>query len=166
MAVLKEWKCAEHGSFDGTHPICPSPGCFSENVEREFRTPPSIGTGKLKAFDAGIRRTAEGLGIRNFRTAYREGDVSFAGRSVDNTTPIGKELLWGRDVERVMGAPMAQQIAAAQAPLTVPNKDPAKDPYLRVNSGMRSAATTIGLTQRALPPAEITGSLTDKGASK
>lgn len=160
MAVLKEFKCAQHGDFEGTHPICPALGCISENVERVFRTPVGISQGKYKRFDAGLRRTAEGMGISDFRTG-KEGDTAFAGRA-----PIGQEVLWGGDVQKVMGRSFADQMQAAQAPLHVPAIEAAKpnDPHLTVNNGMRTTATELGLTQSRLPRAEVT--LDRKDASK
>ena len=156
MAVIKEWKCAAHGDFEGSHPICPELGCDSASVERAFRTPVSVSQGKYKRFDGGLRQTADRMNIANWKTA-REGESSFAGRA-----PIGQELLWGKDIEKTMGRPMAQQIAAAQAPLKLPGKDVAKDPYLTMNNGMRAVANEVGLTQGRLPKAEITRPMRDE----
>lgn len=165
MSVLKEWKCAVHGSFEGSHPICPAYGCVSEKVEREFLTPINIRSAGTRNTDRGLRRTVDSMRLRDLRSSRHEGDVSYAGRAQENKTPIGSELLWGRDVERVMGKPFAAQVQAAQAPLVVPGKNAKVDPYLTHNSGMRSAATTLGITQRTLPPAEITGARGDKGVA-
>ena len=158
---MKEWRCAAHGSFDGTHPICPSMGCMSEHVEREFRTPVSISKGKYSRFDAGLRQTADRMGISNWRTA-RPGETAFAGRGQD--APLGTQVLWGNEVAKcpeMQGRTFAQLSSAAAQPLTeiaarmAPEKA-AKDPYIKSNNGMRAAATTLGLTGRVLPPAEIT----------
>lgn len=162
MAVLKEFKCALHGDFEGTHPICPAMGCISENVERVFRTPVSISQGKYKRFDAGLRQTAERMGIGDFRTGH-EGDVSFAGRA-----PIGQEVLWGDDAKQVMGKSFAEQMQAAQAPLHVPAIEAAKpnDPHLTINNGMRTTATELGITSNRLPKAEVTLDRKDAGKLK
>jgi hypothetical protein len=155
MAPIKEWRCAQHGDFDGSHPICPSMGCASEHVERVFRTPVGISKGNYKRFDAGLRRTADVMGIRNFRTAH-EGEAGYAGRAAEADAPIGQKLLWGpQEVQKVMGVSLANQLQAAQQPLSVPNRDPGTDPYLTVNNGMRASATTLGITRQVLPPAEI-----------
>lgn len=156
MAVLREFKCAQHGDFEGTHPICPAMGCISEHVERVFRTPVSISKGRYKRFDAGLRRTSERMDISNFHTA-REGETAFSGRA-----PIGQELLWGSDVQRVMGRSFPEQMAAAAAPLTVPTAKP-DDPYLTVNNGMRATATEMGITQGRIPKAEVTLDRKDAG---
>lgn len=156
MAVLKEWKCAAHGVFEGTHPICPHLGCASERVERVFLTPVSVSQGRYARFDRGLRATADRMGISNFRTAH-EGETAFAGRAQD--TPIGSKVLWGNEVQKVMGRSFAEQMGAAQAPLSVPGRDASKDPYLTVNNGMRATATELGITQSRLPKAEVTGVL-------
>ncbi len=155
MTIIKEWKCAQHGSFEGTHPLCPAMGCFSEHVEREFRTPVSVSKGKYARFDRGLRDTADRMNISDFKTA-REGETAFAGRA-----PIGQELLWGNDIQRVMGRPLAEQINSAHTPLVAPANVAANDPYLTINSGMRAAANTIGITARKTPQAEFTAHRND-----
>ena len=155
---MKEWKCALHGSFDGTHPICPTLGCMSENVEREFRTPPGVSKGLYQRFDAGLRRSAERMKIDNWRTA-RAGETAFAGRGTD--APIGTEVLWGAEaVQKTMGVSFAAQMQAAAQPLNLPAKG--DDPYVRVNNGMRAAANTIGITKSVLPKAEITAPMSER----
>lgn len=159
MPVLKEWRCAAHGDFEGTHPICPSMGCMSDHVERAFRTPVGISQGKYRRFENGLRTTAERMGISDWRTA-REGEAGFAGRA-----PLGSEILWGDEVKKhpeMGGRSFSQLTAAAQQPLAVDR--PANDPYVTINSGMRTAATELGITQSRIPRAEITGDLRDKRA--
>jgi hypothetical protein len=127
-------------------------GCDSENVVRDFRTPVGISKGQYSRFDRGLRKTADMMRIDNWKTA-RSGETAFAGRGGD--APIGTEVLWGaKAVEQKMGVPFATQMAAAARPLAVDR--PETDPYVRVNSGMRAAANTLGVTKQVLPPAEIT----------
>lgn len=155
MAVMKEWVCAKHGGFEGSHPICPSMGCMSEEVTREFRTPVAVSKGQYNRFDRGLRKTADMMNVSNWRTA-RTGESSFMGRGVD--APLGTEVLWGNEVAKhpaMGGRSFAALTAAAGQPLTTLDK-PVNDPYVRVNNGMRAAATTLGVTRRTLPPAEIT----------
>jgi hypothetical protein len=150
MSVMKEWRCKVHGNFEGSHPICPEMGCISLSVERVFLTPVSISQGKYARFDKGLRKTAEMLDIPNWKTA-RAGETAFAGRA-----PLGQELLWGKDVEKVMGTPFASQVQAANQPLHIAGRDPATDPYLTINRGIQVAATEMGLTGSRLPKAELT----------
>ena len=161
MSVIKEWKCGRHGGFEGTHAICPVMGCESENVEREFRTPVSVSQGKYKRFDAGLRKTADRMGIPDWKTA-REGEAGFAGRA----NPLGTQVLWGNDVQKEMGVPFAQQMQAAAKPLTVEGKDPKKDPYLTMNNGMRATANELGITRAVRPMAEVTTHKADMAGAK
>lgn len=158
LGVIKEWKCLYHGSFEGSHPICPHYGCLSDWVEREFRTAPKIGTGAVRRTDASLRDVTEGLRIHNVGGAKAEGDVSFAGRAAEDSDFLSKgqtKLLWGdAEVARVMGKQTAQMVAEAARPLDVPGKL-ASDPYVRVNNGMRSTANTTPIFNRPLPPAEV-----------
>ena len=161
MSVMKEWKCAAHGSFEGTHPICPTLGCLSDAVEREFRTAPSIRSGMTDRTDRGLRKTADMMRINNWRSA-RAGESSFAGRGVD--APLGTEVLWGNEVAKhpgMGGRSFAALTQAAATPLdpaslNMPPERAAVDPYLTKNNGMRAAATTLGVTRNVLPPAEVT----------
>lgn len=158
MAVNKEWRCGQHGDFEGTHPICPHYGCFSENVERVFITPVSVSRGQYGRFDKGLRRTSEMMNIPNWKTA-REGEVAFAGRA-----PLGSEVLWGDEVKKhpdFGGRGFSQLMQTAAQPLTVAGKD-STDPYLTHNNGMRSTATELGITASTLPKAEITSSHRDR----
>ena len=164
MAVIKEFRCALHGAFDGTHPICPEMGCLSENVEREFRTPVSIGSSGTQRFDRGMRRTAEMMNISDWKRADRAGDSSFAGRGTD--APLGTQVLWGNEVAKhpeMGGRSFASLTQAAATPLTAVAErlgDKAvRDPYITRNNGMRATATTLGITQKVLPNAEITGEM-------
>ena len=164
---MKDWKCAAHGSFEGTHPICPEMGCLSEKVEREFRTPVSVSQGKYNRFDRGLRKTADMMHIPNWKTA-RAGETGFAGRGQD--APLGTQVLWGNEVGKAPGfegKSFASLSAQAAQPLTevaqrMAPDVAAKDPYIVKNNGMRAAATTLGVTRQVLPPAELTRSLAEK----
>lgn len=142
--ILKEWRCDKHGSFESSHAICPAMGCRSEKVEREFLTPPHIGTQFVKRHEQGIKKLADAYGQTDFKTA-REGESSKA-----RSTPVGQELLWGNDVQKKLGVGMDALTAATAVPFSVARKDGTRE---TVPHGMRLAATDLGLTQRVLPPA-------------
>jgi hypothetical protein len=148
MAVLKEWECASHGPFEGSHPVCPELGCDSSSVKQVFLTPPNIGSQALKRFDRGIRRSAEMMGISNFRSA-RAGEQAYGG---DAAKKAGMEMLWGDDVQRILGKSVGELSAAAQAPLTITKGNGERETLTR-NNGMADAATELGITKRALPKA-------------
>lgn len=164
MAVIKEFCCVEHGDFEGSHPICPGMGCCSDEVTRVFRTAPSISKGKFKRFDASTRRSADMMGISNFRST-REGEVSFAGRASQESKDLGMEVLWGNDVEKKMGKSFAGLTSLAQQPLNVKTKS--GDKVLTRNNAMAEMATEAGLTSRAVPKAgEVIGLRTDRNEAK
>lgn len=99
MGVLKEFVCIVHGEFESSHPICPNYGCDSKGVSQEFRTPVRIGTQFRKAFDAGIRKSSEMMGGKNFRTA-KAGIPPTVGRRRKRPVPrfcgaISAKGLWG-----------------------------------------------------------------------
>jgi hypothetical protein len=146
MATLKEWKCAEHGEFESTHPICPASLCASEKVTQEFRTPFTIGTRMVRAHEKGLRRSMDAMGISNLRTA-REGEVS----KPRYESPNGYELLGHTELAKKTGASFTALMDSAARPLgdMKPNQ----------NSGMRQAATEAritGITERAIPPSSST----------
>ena len=95
MSVVKEYKCAEHGSFECSDPICPAMGCRSEKVTREFRTPPGIKSNMVRQHEKGIRELSDRMGGVNFRTA-KAGEASFGGDKAGG-------LLWGSDATKFLG---------------------------------------------------------------
>jgi hypothetical protein len=140
MAVLKEWRCATHGEFEGSHPICPHQPCRSESVVQEFRTPPKIGTQMSRRHALGLQRTADLYGLTDLRTV-REGEIS----KPTYVSPSGAKLLWGDQARDQLGAPLPLLVDAAQKPLG----------DLKHNRGMVTAATAAGITNvtgSALPP--------------
>lgn len=149
MAVMKEWNCLEHGEFESTHAICPASGCESRAVKQEFRTPPTIRSGTMKRFDAGIRRSSDMMGGKNFRTA-KAGEASFGG---DAGKENGMQVLWGDESRKVLGQSFAQLSANAHKPLVVPKRDGSGNLVLEKNNAMREAATEMGITRRRLPQA-------------
>jgi hypothetical protein len=143
--ILHDWRCATHGQFEGSHPICPEMGCDSENVTKLFLKAPGIRSDFMKRHDAGIRKSAEMMGISNFRSA-RENEAAFGG---DVGKP-GERVLWGNEVNKVAGRPFAAltQQAEASNRFVLPTGKVDVVP-----SGMRQAGNS-GITQRPLPQAE------------
>lgn len=160
MSVLKEWRCKKHGTFEGSHPICPALGCRSQSVERVFLTPPGIKSEFGKRHEAGIKKLADAYGQTDFRTA-RVGEHSMK-RPV---TATGQELLWGDSaVKRTLGMDMNALTARTAQPFTVQKPDGRQE---TVPHGMRLAATELGLTSRVLPPAgELTVSRSEPNMKK
>lgn len=140
--VIKEWKCAKHGTFDGSHPICPALGCRSLKVERVFLTAPGVKSEFNTRHEQGIKKLAASYGQSDFRTA-RAGESS-------KKHDLGQKLLWGSDVQKNLGMDMNALTARTAQPFTVQRKDGATE---TVPHGMRLAATELGITQRVLPPA-------------
>jgi hypothetical protein len=145
--ILHDWQCAVHGQFEGSHPICPAMGCASEKVVKLFLKAPGIRSDFMKRHDAGIRKSADMMGISNFRSSH-EGDASFGG---DVGKP-GERLLWGNDVNKVAGKPFAALAQQAAAGSNFTHKDGRVE---HVPSGMRQAGN-MGITARPLPKAERT----------
>ncbi len=142
MAIIKEFRCAKHGNFEGSHPICPALGCRSQKVERVFLTAPGIKSEFNSRHEQGIKKLAAAYGQSDFKSA-KAGEASVK-------SAIGQKLLWGSDVKKEMGMDMAQLTAQAAQPFVVQRQDGSVE---RVPHGMRLAATELGITQRVLPPA-------------
>lgn len=107
MNIIQEWACKEHGAFECSDPICPALGCRSQNVVREFRTPPGIVSRMVRQHEKGIRELSDRMGGVNFRTA-KEGEASFGG-------DVGKKLLWGNDAAKFLGHPITERAIATDA---------------------------------------------------
>jgi hypothetical protein len=147
MAIIKEWRCLYHGDFESSHPICPADDCDSEYVDRVFLTAPGIRSKFMTEFDRGIRKSAEGLNLSNFRSA-REGESAHGGN-------LGAGVLWGSDATRFLGADPVLAVKPFSAKL--PDGRVWTDP-----GGMRQAAQEVGITKSVRPKAELT---TYSGAS-
>lgn len=143
MAVIKEFRCFDHGEFEASHPICPAHGCDSKAVVREFRTPITIGSRMVKQHHAGLKRTAELMRLNNFRTA-REGEAAYGGEAAK---AAGTQVLWGDQSRRALGKSFSELMGAAAQPLTV------RGHTLTRNNGMADAAESAGLTRRSVVPA-------------
>lgn len=146
MAIIHEWKCAVHGPFEGSHPICPEFGCDSESVVKEIRTPRGFKSDATKRTDAGVKRTAEVYRQSDIRSAH-EGESSKAGNR-------SAELLWGDRGRDILQSAMSQ-------PSSHTYRD-AKGRDHVVHSGMRMAAEEAGITKRPLPVAEVTQHQSDQ----
>lgn len=138
--VIKEWKCAKHGVFDSSHPICPALGCRSESVERVFMTPVGIKSEFVTRHEKGIKKLAAAYGQTDFKTA-RAGEASIK-------HPVGSELLWGSDVKKKLGMDIGQLTAQTAQPFVVQHNDGTKEV---VPHGMRQAAD-LGIQNRVVPP--------------
>lgn len=98
--MIKEWFCADHGVFEGSHPICPAMGCASSEVVREIRTAPAIKSDTTKRTDAGIRDLAQSYGQSDFKSA-KDGESSKAASQADG-------VLWGSKAQEFIGRPLTQ----------------------------------------------------------
>jgi hypothetical protein len=150
--ILHDFKCAKHGLFERSHPICPHLGCDSSEVTKVFLRAPGTVSSATRRFDAGIRNSAERMGISNFRSA-RAGEAAYGGQA-------GKGLLWGDDVAKAfpgMNFAQLQQRAAAGATMRLRNGE-----TVTIPDGMRQAAAS-GITERVLPVAERTVHSADSG---
>lgn len=155
MSVWKEWECAAHGCFEGTHPICPVIGCESGAVKQVFLTPPMISDGYLRRFDRGIKKSVDMMKLGNLRSA-RAGEAAY-GNS-------GNGMLWGNDIQKVLGVDMGALTAAAAVPLKVTHADGHTE---QIEKSVMREMGAAGITQRVLPqPAELTGHVQDKAKRK
>lgn len=72
MAVIKEWKCAAHGEFEGPEQKCPF-GCPKRFVVQEFRTAAAVHDGTTAYTDATLRGLADSVGLTDM--SNRNGSV-------------------------------------------------------------------------------------------
>jgi hypothetical protein len=149
--IIKEWFCGEHGAFEGSHAICPVIGCESAEVVREIRTAPGFKSDITKRTDAGLRKTAEGLGLSNLRSAK-------VGESA-KPRAAGTELLWGDAGAKMLGKSLTEAHQPAAFDIKTPEGQQAK----WVDRGGMVELANAGITQRVLPvAAERTVSANDQ----
>lgn len=70
--ILKDYKCQEHGFFEGFEPTCPQ-GCTDELVLQVFLKSPGFVSDKSKAADSHLRNLASEFGMSDIKST-REGE--------------------------------------------------------------------------------------------
>lgn len=78
MAVLKEFRCAAHGEFESTEPVCPH-GCPKRFVVQEFRSAPAVHDGTTAYTDQTLRGLADSVGLTDM--SNRNGSVMMSQRA-------------------------------------------------------------------------------------
>lgn len=106
--VIREYRCAEHGEFECSDPICPAPGCRSQDVTREFRTAPAVRSRMVTQHDTGIRDLSERMGGADFRSAQQEGDTAYGGH-------LAGGMKWGQDAEKFLGHTLTEKTIQTDA---------------------------------------------------
>jgi hypothetical protein len=153
MAVLHDYQCKKHGVFESSHPICPHMGCESEDVKIVYLKAPGMMSAKTKNFDRETRNTAESYQLDYLKSAQREGDTSYGGHASGS-------VLWGDEAAKHYGG--VTGLADAAAASVAESRAFAKSHGVPdVSSGMRMAATAVGLTEQVMPRTVV--SYSDKG---
>lgn len=70
--ILRDYKCQEHGFFEGFKPVCPE-GCEGEFILAVFLKSPGLVSAKTKATDKTARGLAKDFGMSDIQTT-REGE--------------------------------------------------------------------------------------------
>ena len=70
--ILRDYKCQEHGFFEGFQPKCPE-GCEGEFILAVFLKSPGFVSAKTKATDRNIAGLAKDFGMSNIKST-REGE--------------------------------------------------------------------------------------------
>jgi hypothetical protein len=149
MAVIKEFRCFDHGEFEASHAICPHPGCDSKAVFREFRTAPTIGSRMVRQHHEGLKRSSDMYKIANFRSA-RAGEAAHGGQ-----TDTQGRVLWGDESRKVLGKSFAELTQIAQRPFSMRSRA-GNELTLTRNNGMADVATEAGITSRRIAkPGEL-----------
>lgn len=82
--VIKEWKCEEHGYFEGTEAKCPH-GC-TDGISQVFLTPVAMKSSKTKHNDKTLKQLAMDFNMTDIKST-REGEAQpprFAKQQPDN----------------------------------------------------------------------------------
>jgi hypothetical protein len=72
MAVVKEYRCAAHGPFEGTEQACPY-GCPPRFVVREFRSAPAFQAKRTRNIDGTLRGIASDFGLTDMKNDPKGG---------------------------------------------------------------------------------------------
>ena len=72
MAILRDYKCSEHGYFESFEPICPTGGC-TDGISVVMLQAPSTISAKTKATDGHVEQLALSFGMSDIKST-REGE--------------------------------------------------------------------------------------------
>ena len=97
MGVLHDYKCAEHGFFEGFEAVCPH-GC-TENVMIVYLQAPNLKSDRTKNADTTLDNLASDFKMTNIKST-REGDTQGNYLTRNNATaPVesrpGDAVMWG-----------------------------------------------------------------------
>ena len=93
--VVKEWKCDEHGYFEGTEAVCPQ-GC-TEHINQVFLTPVAYKSDRSKGIDKTSRQLAMDFNMSDIKTV-KEGERQpqrFQPKVDKNAPPRPQGVMWG-----------------------------------------------------------------------
>ena len=93
MAVLREWKCPKHGTFESDYPICNGNGCDSSKVVQVFLTAPSFKSSRTKGIDKTLKDVAAHHGLTDM--SNRDGKALKGGN--------GGGAIWGQAADKTIG---------------------------------------------------------------
>lgn len=96
--ILKDFKCQEHGYFEGYYPVCPVGQCV-DNIFRVYLKAPAFKSDRTKNTDKTLTKLASDFKMTDIKST-REGD-SQAGYYTRNNQPTpqeprpGDNAIWG-----------------------------------------------------------------------
>lgn len=123
MAVLRDYKCKEHGYFEAWEPLCPK-GC-TENIKKVILQAPRLMSDKTKKNDKTLKNLADDFGMTNIKsTKPGENQAGYFTRNnkrksppVESTTLAppreprpGDAVLWGGGGRFNMQSALAGQV--------------------------------------------------------
>lgn len=93
--VIKEWKCDEHGYFEGADGVCPQ-GCV-EGINQVFLTPVAYKSERSKGIDKTSKQLAMDFGMSDIKTV-KEGERQpprFQPPKQPDAPPRPNGVMWG-----------------------------------------------------------------------
>lgn len=96
--ILRDYKCEQHGFFEGYYPVCPAGQCV-DGVSKVYLKPVGIKSDRTKGTDSTLSKLASDFKMTDIKST-REGENQ-AGYHTRNNAPVPKEAragdgaIWG-----------------------------------------------------------------------
>jgi hypothetical protein len=120
--ILRDYKCQEHGFFEGFEPICPE-GCTDELVLQVFLKSPGFVSAKSKAADKNLQSLATEFGMSDIKSTrvgesqagYLKRNNKFSEKEYAEAEKYATPKKRGRPRKDAQNQPAPQQDAPREA---------------------------------------------------
>lgn len=95
--ILRDYKCEEHGFFEGFYPVCPHGQCV-DGISKVYLKPVGLKSDRTKSTDRTVKQLAQDFKMTDIKST-REGESQTGYHTRNNAKPAeprpGDSAMWG-----------------------------------------------------------------------